>query len=120
MERLVLLPGSYFCDTLTVGICLYFLKSYIIAGGCYIFKTCVKNFSSIPIEFLFCKTLGWSATKRYRQTSSEKTVYVNQTRIFSFFQNRPHLNPASRCFFSPAKCILCCTKLTKEKMPEAS
>jgi len=31
MERLVLLPGSYFCDTLTFGVCLYCLKSYIIA-----------------------------------------------------------------------------------------
>jgi len=34
MERLVLLPGSYFRDVLTFGICFYFLKSYIIAGGC--------------------------------------------------------------------------------------
>jgi len=98
MERLVLLPGSYFCDTLSVSICLYFL-SYIISGGCYDFKICVKKFFSIPIEFLFCKSLGWSATKRDRKTSSEKTVYVNQTGIFSFFQNRPHLYPASRCFF---------------------
>jgi len=77
MERLVLLPGSYFCDTLTVGICLYFLKCYIIAGGCYIFRIRVKNFFSIPMKFLFCKSLGWSATKHDRQTSSEKTVYVN-------------------------------------------
>jgi len=29
MERLVFLPGSHFCDTLTVGICLYFLKSIL-------------------------------------------------------------------------------------------
>jgi len=72
MERLVLLPGSYFCDTLTFGICLYFLKSYDIAGGCCIFSICVKNFFSIPIKFLFCKSLGWSATKRDGQTSYEK------------------------------------------------
>ena len=72
MERLVLLPGSYFCDTLTVGIRLYFLKSYIIAGGCYIFRICVKNLFSIPIKFFFCKSLEWSATKRDGQTSSEK------------------------------------------------
>jgi len=89
MERLVLLPGSYFCDTLTVGIRLYFLKSYITAGGCYIFRICVKNFFSILIKFLFCKSLGWSATKRDGQTSSEKTVYVNQTGIFQLFQNQP-------------------------------
>ena len=89
MEILVLLPGSYFCNTLTFGSCLYFLKSYIIAGGCYIFRTCVKNFFSIPIKFLFCKSLGCSATKRDGHTSSEKTVYVNQTGIFSFFQNQP-------------------------------
>ena len=99
IERLVL-PGSYFCDTLTVGICLYFLKSSFIAGGCYIFRICVKKLFSIPIKFLFCKSLGWSTTKRDRQTSCEKTVYANQTGIFSFFQNRPHLYP---CFFSPAK-----------------
>ena len=64
MERLVLLPGSYFCDILTFAICLYFLKSYIIARGCYIFRVYVKNFFSIPIKFLICKILGWSATKR--------------------------------------------------------
>ena len=46
MERLVLFPGSYFCDTLTFGVCLYFLKSYIIAGGCYIFRICVKMYSA--------------------------------------------------------------------------
>ena len=89
MERLVLLLGSYFCDTLTFGICLYFLKSYITAGGCYDFRICVKQFLSIPIKFLFCKSLGWSATKWDGQTSSEKTVYVNQTGIFSFFLNQP-------------------------------
>jgi len=103
MERLVLLPGSYFCDTLTVGVCLYFLKSCIIAGTCYIFRICVKNVFSIPIKFLFCKSLGWCATKCDGQTWSEKTVYVNQMGIFSFLQIRPHLNPASRCFFPPAK-----------------
>jgi len=43
-ERLVLLPRSYFCYTLTFGICLYFLKSYIIAGGCYIFQNMRKKF----------------------------------------------------------------------------
>jgi len=88
-KRLVLLPGSYFYDTLTIGIRLYFLKSYIIVGGCYIFRICANNFFSIPIKFLFCKCLGWSAMKRDGQTSSEKTVYVNQTGIFSFFQNQP-------------------------------
>jgi len=87
MERLVLLPGPYFCDSLTFGICSYFLKSYIVAGGCYIFRICVNNFFSIPIKFLFCKSLGWSATKRDGEMSPEKTVYVNQTGIFSFFQN---------------------------------
>jgi len=71
MERVVLLPGSYFCDTLTFGICLYFLKSYIIAGGCYIFRICVKNFFNIPIKFLFCKRLGWSSTEHDAQKSSE-------------------------------------------------
>jgi len=58
MERLVLLPGSYFCDSLSFGICLYFLKSYVVAGGCYIFRICVNDFFSIPIKFLFCKNLG--------------------------------------------------------------
>jgi len=89
MERLVFLPGSYFCDILTFGICLYFLKSYIIAGGCYIFRIFVKNIFSISIKFLFCKSLGWSTTKRDGQMSSEKTVYVNEMGIFSFFQNQP-------------------------------
>jgi len=89
MERLVLLPGSYFCDTLTSGICLYFLKSYVIAGGCYIFRICVKKLFSILIKFLSCKSLGWSAMKCDGQTLSEKTVYVNQTAILSFFQNQP-------------------------------
>jgi len=28
VERLVLLPGSYFCDALTFGVCLYFLELY--------------------------------------------------------------------------------------------
>jgi len=88
MERLVLLPGSHFCDFLTFGICLCILKSYIIAGR-YIFRICVKHFFSIPIKLFFCKSLGWSATKRDGQTSSEKTVHVNQTAIFSFFQNQP-------------------------------
>jgi len=84
METLVLLPGSYFCDILTSGIYLYFL-SYIIAGGCYILRIYVKNFFSIPIKFLFCKRLGWSATKRDGQTLSVKTAYVNETGIFSYF-----------------------------------
>jgi len=89
MERLVLLPGSYFCDTLTFGICLYFLKNYIIAGGCYIFRICVKSLFSISIKLLFCKSLGWSATKRDGHMASEKTIYINQTGIFLFFQNQP-------------------------------
>ena len=72
MERLVLLPGSYFCDTLTFGICLYVLKSYIIAGGCYICRICVKILFSTSIKLLFCKSLGWSATKREGHTASEK------------------------------------------------
>jgi len=70
MEILVLLPGSYFCDTLTFGTCLY--EELYIAGGCYIFRMCIKNFFSIPIKFFFCKSLGWSAMKRDEQTSSEK------------------------------------------------
>ena len=90
MERLVPLPGSYFCDTVTFGTCLYFLKSYIIAGGCYIFRICLNIFITILIKFLFWKSLGWSATKRDGQTSSEKTAYVNQTGVFSFFFKTSH------------------------------
>jgi len=89
MERLVLLPGSYFCDTLTVGICLYFLKSYksyIIAGGCYIFRICERKFFSIPIKFLFCKSLGWSATKRDRQASLKKLYMFIKRKYFRFFK----------------------------------
>ena len=37
-EWLLLLPGSHFCDALTFGMCLYLLKSDMIAGGCYIFS----------------------------------------------------------------------------------
>jgi len=94
MERLRLLPGSYFCDTLTFGICLCFLKSYVIAGGCYIFRKCVKNFFNIPIKFLFCKRLGWSATERDGQTSSEKGVYVNSmaSGCFRGFSVKKRLN----------------------------
>jgi len=91
MKRLVLLPGSYFCDTLIFGTCLYFLKSNITAGGCYIFRICVKNFVSIPIEFLFCKSLGWSITFRGGQKLSKTTVYVNKTGIFSVGWNRLNL-----------------------------
>ena len=90
MERLVLLPCSYLCDTLTFGICLYFLKSYVLYYSWRMlhFQNMRKKFFSIPIKFLSCKSLGWSATKRDGQTSSGKTVYVNQKGIFSFFQNQ--------------------------------
>ena len=92
MERLVLFPGSYFCDTLTFSICLYFLKSYIIAEGCYIFRICVKNFFSILIKFLFCKRLGWSATERDGQTSPEKKLYMLIKReYFRFFKTSQNI-----------------------------
>jgi len=111
MERLVLLPGSYFCDTLTFGVCLYFLKSNIIAGGCYIFRICVQNFFSIAIKFLFCKSLGWSASKRDGQTSSEKTVayMLIKREHFRFFKTGQNvggnrLNPWKE--LKQASCIL--------------
>jgi len=49
------------------------------------FQNMRKNVFSISIKFFFCKSLGWSATKRDGHTASEKTVYVNETGIFSFF-----------------------------------
>jgi len=64
-----------------------FLKSNIIAGGCYIFRTCAKNFFSFPIKFLFCTSLGWSATKRDGQTSSENLYMLIKREYFRFFQN---------------------------------
>jgi len=51
------------------------------------FQNMRKKFIQHPDQIPFCKSLGWSATKCDGQTSSEKTVYVNQTGIFSFFQN---------------------------------
>ena len=91
MERLVLLPGSYFCDTLTFGICLYLEELYYNWRVLHFQNMRKKFLFSIPIKFLFCKSLGWSATKRDGQTSSDKTVglYVNENGIFSFFQNQP-------------------------------
>jgi len=91
MERPVLLPGSNFCDTRIFGICLCFLKSYITAGGCYIFIICVKNLFSISIKFLFCKSFGWSATKRDGQTASEKMSMLIKREYFRFFKTSKHV-----------------------------
>jgi len=61
------------------------------------FQNLRKKFLQHPDQIPLLQSLGWSATKRDGQTSSEKTVYVNQTGIFSFFQNQP------KCWMEQAK-----------------
>jgi len=80
VERLVLHPGSYFCDTLTFGICLYFLKSYVIAGGCYIFKII------IIITIFYCGLMVHITDTRAQKVVSYTSAHITET-VFAHDQH---------------------------------
>jgi len=47
-----------------------FLEELYFSWWMLHFQNLLENFFNMPIKFLFCQSLGWSATKRDGQTSS--------------------------------------------------